>query len=108
MNYATESCLCTKRILKGVGRCEGGGTASSADRSLQRHTGNSLQTLDEDLHVPLTGGLVEIEVGASTAHFIAPIGEGLVHMVLGHGALLLAVSSTRNGGSKKGTIGLKD
>lgn len=72
-----------------------------ASKTGQEHTRNSLQTLDEDLHVPLAGGLVQVEVGASTADLVAPIRKGLVHMVLRHAALLLFVACTGDGRSER-------
>lgn len=52
------------------------------DSSTERGVGDSLQTPDEDLHVLLAGGLVEVEVSTGALNHLTAISETLINRVL--------------------------
>lgn len=67
------------------------------------HTCHRFQTLDEYLHVAFTSGLIEIEIGTCTGHFVSSIGKGFVHLILRQSLFLgrRGCTLTRHRGSRK-------
>lgn len=60
----------------------------SRDSSTKGGVGDSLQTPDEDLHVLLAGGLVEVEVSSCALNHLTAISETLVNRVLRQGVAM--------------------